>query len=198
MGMRKGERIKMMKYLQRLGKSLMLPVACLPAAGLLMGIGYWIDPTGWGANSAFAAFLIKAGSALIDNMAILFAIGVGVGMSDDNDGTAGLSALVSWLMITTLLSTGSVAFLKGIPVEEVPAAFDKIGTQFTGILAGIIGAVSYNRFKNTKLPDALSFFSGIWNKYCFYRCNRSWYLCFLEPFANSAWITSCTKHCFLV
>lgn len=158
--MRKGERIKMMKYLQRLGKSLMLPVACLPAAGLLMGIGYWIDPTGWGANSAFAAFLIKAGSALIDNMAILFAIGVGVGMSDDNDGTAGLSALVSWLMITTLLSTGSVAFLKGIPVEEVPAAFDKIGTQFTGILAGIIGAVSYNRFKNTKLPDALSFFSG--------------------------------------
>lgn len=158
--MRKGERIKMMKYLQRLGKSLMLPVACLPAAGLLMGIGYWIDPIGWGANSAFAAFLIKAGSALIDNMAILFAIGVGVGMSDDNDGTAGLSALVSWLMITTLLSKGSVAFLKGIPIEEVPAAFDKIETQFIGILAGIIGAVAYNRFKNTKLPDALSFFSG--------------------------------------
>lgn len=150
----------MMKYLQRLGKALMLPVACLPAAGILYGIGYWIDPTGWGANSALAAFLIKAASALIDNMGILFAIGVGVGMSDDNDGTAGLAGLVSWLMITTLLSTGSVAFLKGIPVEEVPAAFGKIATQFTGILAGLIGAYSYNRFKGTKLPDALSFFSG--------------------------------------
>lgn len=67
-----------MKYLQRLGKSLMLPVACLPVAAILMGIGYWIDPTGWGANSIIAAFLLKAGGALIDNMAILFAIGVAV------------------------------------------------------------------------------------------------------------------------
>jgi len=45
----------MMKYLQRLGKSLMLPVAVLPVAGILMGIGYWIDPSGWGANSIAAA-----------------------------------------------------------------------------------------------------------------------------------------------
>ena len=50
----------MMKYLQKLGKSLMLPVACLPVAAILMGIGYWIDPTGWGANNIAAAFLIKA------------------------------------------------------------------------------------------------------------------------------------------
>lgn len=47
----------MMKYLQRLGKSLMLPVACLPIAGILLGIGYWIDPTGWGANNVLCAFL---------------------------------------------------------------------------------------------------------------------------------------------
>lgn len=150
----------MMRYLQRLGKSLMLPVACLPAAGLLLGIGYWIDPTGWGANSVLAAFLIKAGSALIDNMGILFAIGVAIGMSDDNDGTAGLAGLVSWLMITTLLSVNSVAFLKRIPIEEVAPAFGKIATQFTGIVAGLIGGFSYNKFKNTQLPDALSFFSG--------------------------------------
>ena len=150
----------MMKYLQRLGKSLMLPVACLPVAAILMGIGYWIDPTGWGANNVAAAFLIKAGGALIDNMAILFAIGVGVGMSDDNDGTAGLAGLVSWLMITTLLSTGVVAMLKGVDASEVPAAFGKIETQFIGILAGLIGSACYNKFKNTKLPAALSFFSG--------------------------------------
>lgn len=150
----------MMKYLQKLGKSLMLPVACLPVASILMGIGYWIDPAGWGANNVVAAFLLKAGGALIDNMAILFAIGVGVGMADDNDGTSALAGLVSWLMITTLLAPGSVAFFKGIDVAEVPAAFSKIQTQFTGILSGLIGSACYNRFKGTKLPDALSFFSG--------------------------------------
>lgn len=150
----------MMKYLQRLGKSLMLPVACLPVASILMGIGYWIDPTGWGANNVAAAFIIKAGEALIKNMPILFAIGVGVGMSDDNDGSAGLAALVSWLVMTTLLHPDSVAMLKGIPVEEVPDAFSNVATQFTGIVAGLIGASCYNRFKGTKLPDFLSFFSG--------------------------------------
>lgn len=150
----------MMKYLQKLGKSLMLPVAVLPVCSILMGIGYWIDPTGWGANSAIAAFLIKAGGSIIDNMGILFAIGVGVGMSEDNDGTGGLAALVSWLMITTLLSPAVVGMLKGIPVEEVAPAFGKITTQFTGILAGLIGSTCYNKFKGTKLPSALAFFSG--------------------------------------
>ena len=150
----------MMKYLQKLGKSLMIPVAVLPVCSILMGIGYWIDPTGWGANSAIAAFLIKAGGSIIDNMGILFAIGVGVGMSEDNDGTGGLAALVSWLMITTLLSPAVVGMLKGIPVEEVAPAFGKIATQFTGILAGLIGSTCYNKFKGTKLPSALAFFSG--------------------------------------
>ena len=135
----------MMKYLQKLGKSLMLPVAVLPVCSILMGI---------------AAFLIKAGGSIIDNMGILFAIGVGVGMSEDNDGTGGLAALVSWLMITTLLSPAVVGMLKGIPVEEVAPAFGKIATQFTGILAGLIGSTCYNKFKGTKLPSALAFFSG--------------------------------------
>lgn len=150
----------MMKYLQKLGKSLMLPVACLPVASILMGIGYWLDPTGWGANSVVSAFLLKAGGALIDNMAILFAIGVGVGMSDDNDGTSGLAGLVSFLMITTLLAPDVVAMFKHIDVKEVPAAFGHIKTQFIGISSGLIGAACYNRFKSVKLPDALGFFSG--------------------------------------
>ena len=147
----------MMKYLQKLGKALMLPVAALPVASIFMGIGYWIDPTGWGANSIIAAFLLKAGGALIDNMAILFAIGVGIGMSDDNDGSAGLAGLVSWLVITTVLSSGAVAMYTG---ADAHPAFAKIGSQFTGILAGIIGGACYNKFKGTKLPDALGFFSG--------------------------------------
>ncbi|MBR4994328.1 MAG: PTS transporter subunit EIIC [Lachnospiraceae bacterium] len=150
----------MMKYLQKIGKSMMLPVACLPAAGILMGIGYWIDPSGWGANSIIAAFLIKAGSAIIDNIPWLFAIGVAVGMAKDHDGTSALSGLVSYLMITTLLSSGAVAMYKGVPVEEVSAAFGKINNAFIGILAGLIGSSCYNRFKDTKLPNWLAFFSG--------------------------------------
>lgn len=95
-------------------------------------------------------------------MALLFVIGVGVGMSEDNDGTGGLAALTSWLMITTLLSTGFVTTL--IPsIAENPdkvLAFDKIANPFIGILSGVIGSMCYNRFKKTKLPNWLSFFSG--------------------------------------
>ena len=125
-----------------------------------MGIGYWIDPTGWGGNNIVAAFLLKAGGAIIDNMAILFAIGVAVGMSDDGDGAAALAGLVSWLVVTTLLSKGSVAMFTGVEADAVPAAFGTTQTQFIGIICGLIGAVCYNKFKTTKLPDALSFFSG--------------------------------------
>lgn len=64
------EVIIMMKKLQNLGKALMQPVAILPVAALLMGIGYWIDPTGWGSNSIIAAFLIKTGAAILDNLGI--------------------------------------------------------------------------------------------------------------------------------
>ena len=97
---------------------------------------------------------------MIDNMSWLFAIGVAVGMADDNDGTAGLAGLVSWLMITNLLATGTVATLTGVGADAVNPAFAKIGNQFIGILAGLIGSTCYNKFKGTKLPDALSFFSG--------------------------------------
>ena len=156
----------MMKYLQKLGKSLMLPVACLPVCGILMGIGYALCPSTMqggdisGADQIIGFFLVKAGGALIDNMSWLFAIGVAVGMADDNDGTAGLAGLVSWLMITNLLATGTVATLTGVGADAVNPAFAKIGNQFIGILAGLIGSTCYNKFKGTKLPDALSFFSG--------------------------------------
>ena len=150
----------MMKTLQRLGKSLMLPVATLPVAAILMGIGYWIDPAEWGGNNVIAAFLITAGGAIIGNMALLFAIGVAFGMSDDNDGTAALAGLVSWLMVQALLSPDALSMFLSIDVSEVNAAFSKTDNQFIGILCGVIGAMCYNRFKNTKLPDALSFFSG--------------------------------------
>lgn len=150
----------MMRFLQRLGKSLMLPVACLPIGGILMGIGYWIDPAGWGANSLIAMLLIKAGGILIDNMAILFALGVAIGMSKDQEGTSALAAIISWLTIQTMLSAGVLSVVMGVPTEEVPAAFGKINNQFIGITCGLISAGCYNKFYQTKMPDFLGFFGG--------------------------------------
>ena len=81
-------------YLQKVGRALMVPVATLPAAAILMGIGYWIDPNGWGSSNALAALCIQSGAAIIDNMGVLFAVGVAYGMSKDKDGAAALAGFV--------------------------------------------------------------------------------------------------------
>ncbi|QGU09946.1 PTS N-acetyl glucosamine transporter subunit IIABC [Leclercia sp. J807] len=147
-------------YLQKVGRALMVPVATLPAAAILMGVGYWIDPVGWGGDNALAAFFIKSGSAIIDNMSVLFAIGVAYGMSKDKDGAAALTGFVGFLVLTTLCSPAAVSMIQKIPADQVPAAFGKISNQFVGILVGIISAELYNRFSGVELPKALSFFSG--------------------------------------
>ncbi|ELN0129483.1 N-acetylglucosamine-specific PTS transporter subunit IIBC [Raoultella planticola] len=147
-------------YLQKVGRALMVPVATLPAAAILMGVGYWIDPVGWGGDNALAAFFIKSGSAIIDNMSVLFAIGVAYGMSKDKDGAAALTGFVGFLVLTTLCSPAAVSMIQKIPADQVPAAFGKISNQFVGILVGIISAELYNRFSSVELPKALSFFSG--------------------------------------
>ena len=226
----------MMKFFQKLGKSLMLPVACLPVCGILMGIGYILAPaamagevqgfTAGGLSYSIGLFLIKAGGALIDNMSWLFAVGVAVGMAQDNDGTAGLAGLVSMYMITTLLSSGAVA---GITGKEAAPAFAKIVNQFVGILSGLIGSYCYNKYRTVKLPDALAFFSGKRAVAIFtalysilaadpvlhlavsirrsgkhgrgiYRHGRDWsrYLRILQPSADPIWSASCIKLCILV
>ena len=163
-----------MKHLQKLGSALMLPVAVLPICGILMGLGYLLCPAymmggDWAASLGHATsglaysigfFLIKAGGALIDNMAILFAIGVAVGLAKENNGTAGLAGLVSWLMITTLVSSAGSYAPALVTNKAWEVAYSKIANPFTGILAGVIGAVCYNKFKDTKLPEFLAFFSG--------------------------------------
>src|SRR6478735_1147716 len=114
-----------MKFLQNLGRSIMLPVAVLPVAAILSGIG------------------------------------IAIGMAKKSDGTSALAGLVSWLVITTLLKPETVALYTGVAdVNEVDPAFLKVQNVFVGIICGLIGAFCYNRFKDTKLPDALSFFSG--------------------------------------
>nr|WP_283946131.1 N-acetylglucosamine-specific PTS transporter subunit IIBC [Kosakonia sp. R1.Fl] len=146
--------------MQKIGRALMVPVATLPAAAILMGVGYWIDPVGWGGQNALAAFFIQSGSAIIDNMGVLFAVGVAYGMSKDKDGAAALAGFVGFLVLTTLCSPAAVAMIQKIPADQVPAAFGKIKNQFVGILVGIIAAELYNRFSSVELPKALSFFSG--------------------------------------
>ncbi|AHY06182.1 N-acetylglucosamine-specific PTS transporter subunit IIBC [Serratia plymuthica] len=152
--------MNILSYLQKVGRALMVPVATLPAAAILMGVGYWIDPTGWGASNALAAFFIKSGSAIIEHMSVLFAVGVAYGMSKDKDGAAALTGFVGFLVLTTLCSPAAVSMIQKIPLDQVPAAFGKIENQFVGILVGIISAEVYNRFSSVELPKALSFFSG--------------------------------------
>jgi len=144
-------------YLQKVGLALMLPVAVLPAAALLMGVGYWIDPNGWGGDSQLAAFLIKAGKAVIDNMAMLFAVGLAYGMSKDKHGAAALSGLVGWLVLTALLTPEAVTQITGLPAHP---AFANINNQFVGITVGLMSASLYNRFSDVTLHHALAFFSG--------------------------------------
>ena len=159
----------MMKKLQKLGSALMLPVAVLPLCGILMGLGYAVAPAVMGAAGATEGFLyalglllVKAGGALIDNMSVLFAVGVAVGLAKEHEGTAGLAGVVSWFMITTVVgATSALATALHIELSEVQnMAYTKIANQFIGILSGVIGGPCYNKFKDTKLPDVLSFFSG--------------------------------------
>lgn len=160
-----------MESLQRLGKALMGAVAVMPVAAILMGIGYWFDPEGWGANSVFAAVLIKAGAAVLDNLGWLFAIALAFGLSRDNNGAAALSGFIGFATIKMLLNEKSVAGFQGIDLDKldgdakldwVSQGWGAMGDKnvLVGIIVGILAAWVYNRFSRTKLPAFLAFFSG--------------------------------------
>lgn len=127
----------MMSYLQKLGKSLMLPIAVMPVAGLMLRLG---SP-----DLLNLHFLSAAGDAIFANLAILFAIGIAIGFAKDNNGSAGLSGAVAFFTLTAC----AIAINKDI----------KMGV-FGGLIAGILAGELYNRFHNIKLPDYLGFFSG--------------------------------------
>ena len=150
----------MKAYMQRMGRSLMLPVAVLPAASLLVGIANWI--VGMGVSNAGTTFLTNAGLAILNHLALLFAVGLALGMSKDKDGSAALAGLVAYLVPQTVLDPTSVQSLLGLKdIADVNTAFNSMGNNvFVGIIAGLTAAAMYNRFSNVKLPMALSFFSG--------------------------------------
>lgn len=147
-----------MKRLQSLGRSLMLPVAVLPAAAILAGIGNWI--LGFSEGNIVGTFLLMAGTSILDNLGLLFAVGIAIGLSNDKHGAAALSGLVGFLVVTNLISIDTVSELQGIDADDVNAAFGQNDNVFIGIITGIISAMMYNRFSKVKLPDALAFFSG--------------------------------------
>ena len=148
--------------LQSLGKALMLPIAVLPATGLLLRLG---QP-----DLLDIAFVAAAGNAIFSNLGILFAIGVAVGLARENHGAAGLAGLVCYLVAQTgaetLLSVPPEAFV-GLPSSAHAmaatafrgAAIAKLGVPL-GIASGLIAGALYNRFHAIKLPDYLGFFGG--------------------------------------
>lgn len=129
--------IKWLGKLQVIGKALMLPVAVLPAAALLLRFG--------APDVLNIPFVMKAGGAIFDNLALLFAIGIAVGLSRDSAGAAGLSGAVGYLVLTNGLKTID----------------DKLNMSvLAGILMGLVAGWLYNKFYNIKLPDFLGFFAG--------------------------------------
>ena len=133
--------------LQRIGKALMLPVAILPAAGLLLAIGNKLD----------ISILESAGDIIFQNLALIFAIGVAIGLSG-GEGTAGLAAVVGYLVMNTTL--GEMAKLNQVETVSVLGIPTLQMGVFGGIIIGAVAAYLYNRFHDIELPSFLGFFGG--------------------------------------
>jgi len=146
--------------LQRLGKAIMQPVAILPVAAILVGIANLLVKA-LGDGNIVSVFLSTAGTAVLGNLGILFAIGIAYGLSKDSNGAASLSALVGFLIVTTMLKPEGIEMFRGTaPVVEEGFGAIGNGNVFIGIIIGILAANAYNKFYQVKLPDALAFFSG--------------------------------------
>jgi PTS system N-acetylglucosamine-specific IIC component len=151
-----------LQALQPLGRALMLPIAVLPIAGMLLRLG---QP-----DLFNLAFVSAAGSAVFDNLGLLFAVGIGVGLARDNNGAAGLAGAVCFLVATrgaeTLL-TVPPEVITGLAKDSADLAADAWRTKAIGklsvpigILSGLAAGGLYNRYATIKLPDYLAFFGG--------------------------------------
>ncbi|MBW4330232.1 N-acetylglucosamine-specific PTS transporter subunit IIBC [Stakelama sp. CBK3Z-3] len=151
-----------LQSLQPLGRALMLPIAVLPIAGLLLRLG---NP-----DLLDIPFVAAAGSAIFDNLGLLFALGIGVGLARDNNGAAGLAGLVCFLVAVrgaqTLLHVPADALsgmTKDVAVLADAAwrakAMAKLSVPI-GIISGLVAGGFYNRYANIRLPEYLAFFGG--------------------------------------
>lgn len=158
--------------LQKVGKALMLPVAILPAAGILLAFGNALHNQalldvipGLGAPSVqlVAQVMENAGNIIFSNLALLFAVGVAIGLAG-GDGVAGLAAIIGFLVMNITMSV-----ILGVKPEQIgpdPSLANVLGIPtmqtgvFGGIIVGILAATMYNRFFNIELPSYLGFFAG--------------------------------------
>ncbi|GAA1043444.1 PTS sugar transporter subunit IIA [Streptomyces sp. TR1341] len=156
-----------MAVLQRIGRSLMLPVAVLPAAALLVRLGN-TDMLGRPDFPAFltkiASFMSAGGNAILDNMPLLFAVGIAIGFAKKSDGSTGLAAVVGYLVFKNVLGTFTDKSLPKVAtavdgkVVMVDATAD--AKVLGGVVMGLVVALIYQRFYRTKLPDWAGFFGG--------------------------------------
>ncbi|WP_434479632.1 PTS glucose transporter subunit IIBC [Gemmatimonas sp.] len=141
-------------WLQKIGKSLMLPVSVLPAAGILLGVGsakFSVLP------AAMSSVMAQAGGAIFGNLPLIFSIGVALGLTG-NDGVASLAAVVGFaVMIATM---GVMAPLVGYEPKQIMGMPSIETGVFGGILIGTIAALLFNRFYRITLPSYLGFFAG--------------------------------------
>jgi PTS system N-acetylglucosamine-specific IIC component len=149
--------------LQPLGRALMLPIAVLPAAGLLLRLG---QP-----DLLDIAFIAAAGDAIFSNLGLLFAIGVAVGLARENHGAAGLAGAVGFLVATKgaqvliAVPPSEVAGFSGAAAQALAAAAFKAAAIAklsvpAGIASGLLAGWLYNRYRDIKLPEFLAFFGG--------------------------------------
>ena len=154
-----------MAVMQRIGRSLMLPVAVLPAAALLVRLGN-DDMLGRPEFPAFltkiASFMAAGGNAILDNMALLFAVGIAIGFAKKSDGSTALAAVTGYLVFQRVLATFTdpnqpkvETAVKVVMVEKAVNA-----GVLGGVVMGIVVALLYQRFYRTKLPDWAGFFGG--------------------------------------
>ena len=145
--------------LQRLGRSLMLPIAVLPAAGLLLRLGQDDLLGGVEALKQPAAVLAAAGGALFDHLPMIFALGIAIGWARRSDGSTALAALVGYLVMDGVFTALSPVLLPGVldsKGEQATIDFGVLG----GIVAGLVAALLWQRFHRTTLPTFLGFFNG--------------------------------------
>ena len=159
-------------FLQRIGKSLTLPIALLPVAGLLMGIGTLFENTVFlnifpvFAGEKFqliADIMFSSGNIIFSNLPLIFAVGIAIGMTS-GDGVAALAAIIGFLIMN--ITTGIIAGVDVSQAEINPMYSLVLGIPtlstgvFGGIIIGITSALIYEKFNNIKLPESLGFFSG--------------------------------------
>jgi N-acetylglucosamine PTS system EIICBA or EIICB component len=156
-----------MAVMQRIGRSLMLPVAVLPAGALLVRLG---NPDMLGRDSfpdfvvKIAGFMAAGGNAILDNMALLFAVGIAIGFAKKSDGSTALAAVTGYLVFKNVLGTFTDGNLPKVAsvvdgkivMNEAPVNAGVLG----GVVMGIVVALLYQRYYRKKLPSWAGFFGG--------------------------------------